>query len=75
MVDMANHITALEKWSLGKGLVLVGASGNFCSGGDLTFVRKALHYGEEMAAFQHDTLTRLLNLPLVSVALLQGLYT
>ncbi|RUS72971.1 hypothetical protein EGW08_019274 [Elysia chlorotica] len=72
MVDMANHITALENWSLGKGLVLVGASGNFCSGGDLTFVRKALHYGEEMAAFQHDTLTRLLNLPLVSVALLQG---
>ncbi|GFR60187.1 ethylmalonyl-CoA decarboxylase [Elysia marginata] len=72
MVEMANHITVLEKWSAGKGLVLAGVSGNFCSGGDLTFVRKALHYGEEMAAFQHDTLTRLLNLPLVSVALLQG---
>lgn len=72
MVDMANHITALEEWPSGKGLVLVGASGNFCSGGDLTFVRKVLHYGEEMAAFQHDTLTRLFNLPLVSVALLQG---
>ncbi|GFO48142.1 ethylmalonyl-coa decarboxylase [Plakobranchus ocellatus] len=72
MVDMADHINSLERWTAGKGLVLVGTSGNFCSGGDLTFVRKALHYGEEMAAFQHNTLTRLLNLPLVSVALLQG---
>ncbi|XP_059151584.1 ethylmalonyl-CoA decarboxylase-like [Physella acuta] len=72
MVEMADHITQLEKWSKGKGLILVGKDGHFCSGGDLAFVKQALHFGEEMAAFQHHTLTRLLNLPLVSVALLQG---
>ncbi|CAG5128454.1 unnamed protein product [Candidula unifasciata] len=72
MVDMADCITRLENWPSGKGLILTGTGGNFCSGGDLTFVRKALHYGAEMAAFQHDALTRLLNLPLISVALLQG---
>lgn len=72
MVDMADRISQVENWPHGKGLILMGTGGNFCSGGDLTFVRKALHYGAEMAAFQHDTLTRLLNLPLISVALLQG---
>ena len=35
-------------------------------------MRRALHYGSEMAAYQHDTLTRLLNLPMISVALVQG---
>ena len=73
MIDMADRIAYLEKWKAGKGLILMGTEGNFCSGGDLNFVRKALHYGTEMAAFQHNTLSRLLNLPLVSVALLQGM--
>ncbi|KAH9523675.1 enoyl CoA hydratase domain-containing protein 1, partial [Bulinus truncatus] len=45
---------------------------NAMTGADLSFVKKALHYGEEMATYQHDTLTRLLNLPLISVALIQG---
>ncbi|XP_005090127.1 ethylmalonyl-CoA decarboxylase [Aplysia californica] len=72
MVDMSDRITQLEQWKKGKGLILMGIGGNFCSGGDLTFVRKALHYGAEMATYQHHTLTRLLNLPLISVALLQG---
>lgn len=72
MVQMDNHISQLEKWTAGKGLILMGAQGNFCTGGDLNFVRKALHYGAEMAAFQHNTLTRLHNLPLISVALIQG---
>ncbi|XP_005098740.1 ethylmalonyl-CoA decarboxylase [Aplysia californica] len=72
MVDMADCVGELELWKEGKGLIMCGEGGNLCSGGDLTFVRKALHYGEEMAAYQHDTLTRLLNLPLISVALVQG---
>ncbi|CAL1547474.1 unnamed protein product [Lymnaea stagnalis] len=72
MVDMADRVSQLEKWANGRGLIVLGTGGHFCSGGDLTFVQKALHYGGEMAAFQHDTLTRLHNLPLVSVALLQG---
>ncbi|CAL1532160.1 unnamed protein product [Lymnaea stagnalis] len=72
MVDLADCVSELTKWSHGKGLILKGQGGNFCTGGDLTFVKKALHYGGEMAAYQHDTLTRLLNLPLISVALVQG---
>jgi len=72
MVDMADCVGELELWKEGKGLIMCGKGGNLCSGGDLTFVRKALHYGDEMAAYQHDTLTRLLNLPLISVALIQG---
>ncbi|KAH9495166.1 enoyl CoA hydratase domain-containing protein 1 [Bulinus truncatus] len=73
MVEMSDHIIQLEKWSQGKGLILVGKDGYFCSGGDLAFVKKALHIkGADIAAFQHDTLTRLHNLPLLSVALLQG---
>lgn len=72
MVDMADCVSELEQWKEGKGIVLCGAGGNLCSGGDLTFVRRALHYGSEMAAYQHDTLTRLLNLPMISVALVQG---
>jgi len=72
MVDMADCVSELELWKEGKGLIMCGKGGNLCSGGDLTFVRKALHYGDEMAAYQHDTLTRLLNLPLISVALVQG---
>ncbi|RUS82763.1 hypothetical protein EGW08_009463 [Elysia chlorotica] len=72
MVDMADKVSELEEWHEGKALIMRGVDGNLCTGGDLTFVRKALHYGEEMAAYQHDTLTRLLNLPLISVALVQG---
>lgn len=72
MVDLADCVGELEMWKEGKGLVMCGKGGNLCSGGDLTFVRKALHLGDEMAAYQHDTLTRLLNLPLISVALIQG---
>ncbi|XP_055886496.1 ethylmalonyl-CoA decarboxylase-like isoform X1 [Biomphalaria glabrata] len=72
MVEMSEKVDQLEQWAQGKGLILMGKDGSFCSGGDLAFVKKALHYGAEMAAFQHHTLTRLHNLPLISVALLQG---
>ncbi|KAH9523679.1 enoyl CoA hydratase domain-containing protein 1 [Bulinus truncatus] len=72
MVDMSDCVGELELWHEGKGLILHGKGGNLCSGADLSFVKKALHYGEEMATYQHDTLTRLLNLPLISVALIQG---
>ena len=72
MVDLSDCVKRLEDWNNGKDLILCGEGGNFCSGGDLTFVTKALHLGREMSTFMHDTTTRLHNLPLISVALIQG---
>ena len=72
MVDLCDCVQRLEHWDTGKGLILRGSDGHFCSGGDLTFVVKALHLGRDMATFMHDVTTRLHNLPLISVALIQG---
>ena len=75
MVELADHVTELSQWQEGKGLILRGAENTFCSGGDLTTVSAILNSqdGDRMAQFMHDTLTRLHNLPLVSVALVQGM--
>ena len=74
MVELADHVTELSQWEDGKGLILRGVDNTFCSGGDLTTVSAILNSrdGDRMSQFMHDTLTRLHALPLVSVALLQG---
>lgn len=74
MVELADHVTELGEWKDGKGLILMGASKTFCSGGDLSTVSAILNSrdGERMSRFMHDTLTRLYTLPMVSVALVEG---
>ena len=74
MVELADHVMELSQWEAGKGLILRGANNSFCSGGDLTTVSHILNCrdGDRMSRFMHDTLTRLHALPLVSVALVQG---
>ncbi|KAK7487538.1 hypothetical protein BaRGS_00021240, partial [Batillaria attramentaria] len=74
MVELADHVTALGQWKEGKGVILTGADNAFCSGGDLKTVAAILnsHDGERMSEFMHDSLTRLHALPLISLALLQG---
>ncbi|KAK6188448.1 hypothetical protein SNE40_004618 [Patella caerulea] len=74
MVELADNISELETWGGGKGLILTGTEGSFCSGGDLDFVKKVLtpELGFQMSCFMHDTLSRLHQLPMISVALIQG---
>ncbi|XP_076006521.1 ethylmalonyl-CoA decarboxylase [Genypterus blacodes] len=74
MVDLEERVSQLEKWSGGKGLIVQGAAGTFCSGSDLNAVRAISNPqdGMKMCMFMQNTLTRLLRLPLISVALVEG---
>ncbi|XP_014877890.1 ethylmalonyl-CoA decarboxylase [Poecilia latipinna] len=74
MVDLEEKVSQLESWTEGKGLVVRGAAETFCSGSDLNAVRaiSSPQDGMKMCMFMQDALTRLLRLPLVSVALVEG---
>ncbi|KAK5862640.1 hypothetical protein PBY51_018011 [Eleginops maclovinus] len=74
MVDLEERVSQLEGWTDGKGLIVQGASGTFCSGSDLNAVRAISNPqdGMKMCMFMQNTLTRLLRLPLISVALVEG---
>ncbi|KAK0147659.1 Ethylmalonyl-CoA decarboxylase [Merluccius polli] len=74
MVELEERVAQLETWTQGKGLIVRGASGTFCSGSDLNAVRAISNPqdGMKMCMFMQDALTRLLRLPLVSVALVEG---
>ncbi|XP_037533031.1 ethylmalonyl-CoA decarboxylase [Nematolebias whitei] len=74
MVDLEERVTQLENWAEGKGLIVQGAAGTFCSGSDLNAVRAISNPqdGMKMCMFMQDALTRLLRLPLVSVAVVEG---
>ncbi|KAG7260592.1 hypothetical protein CRUP_038199 [Coryphaenoides rupestris] len=74
MVELEERVSQLETWTQGKGLIVRGASGTFCSGSDLNAVRAISNPqdGMKMCMFMQDALTRLLRLPLVSVALVEG---
>lgn len=39
MVDLEQRVSELESWTDGKGLIVQGAAGTFCSGSDLNAVR------------------------------------
>lgn len=74
MVDLNDVVGDLETWKAGKGLILYGSNGTFCSGGYLLTVRKILNSedGFKMATLMHDSVLRLRKLPLVSVSLITG---
>ncbi|KAL4236297.1 enoyl CoA hydratase domain-containing protein 1 [Mactra antiquata] len=72
MVDLEECVSELENWVDGKGLILTGKDKTFCSGGDLGTVRNILSNGDDMCKFMHHVTTRLYNLPLISVALVDG---
>jgi len=75
MVDLADAVDKLESWSTGKGLIIYGHEHNFCSGGDLNWARKISNpeNGFRMAVFMQKVLNQLGNLPLISVALIEGI--
>lgn len=62
MVELEEKVSQLESWTEGKGLILRGAGGTFCSGSDLNAVRAISHPqdGMKMCMFMQNTLTRLL---------------
>ncbi|XP_023668858.1 ethylmalonyl-CoA decarboxylase [Paramormyrops kingsleyae] len=74
MLELQDRVSQLENWKEGKGLIVHGAGGTFCSGSDLNAVRAISNPqdGMKMCMFMQDTLTRLLRLPLISVALVEG---
>ncbi|XP_028834592.1 ethylmalonyl-CoA decarboxylase isoform X1 [Denticeps clupeoides] len=74
MLDLEERVTELEMWKEGKGLIVQGAAGTFCSGSDLNAVRAISNPqdGMQMCMFMQNSLTRLLRLPLISVAVVEG---
>ncbi|XP_062847372.1 ethylmalonyl-CoA decarboxylase [Trichomycterus rosablanca] len=74
MIELEERVSELETWTEGKGLIVRGAAGTFCSGADLNAVRAISNPqdGMKMCMFMQKTLTRLLRLPLISVALVEG---
>ncbi|XP_053491929.1 ethylmalonyl-CoA decarboxylase isoform X2 [Ictalurus furcatus] len=74
MIELEERVCELESWTEGKGLIVQGAAGTFCSGSDLNAVRAISNPqdGMKMCMFMQNTLTRLLRLPLISVALVEG---
>ncbi|XP_039603758.1 ethylmalonyl-CoA decarboxylase [Polypterus senegalus] len=74
MVELKDRVTELKGWTDGKGLIVHGAANTFCSGSDLNAVRAISnpHDGMKMCMFMQNTLTNLMRLPLISVALIEG---
>lgn len=75
MVKLHDAVAELQSWKEGKGLVFHSGGGSvFCSGGDLDMM-KALNtpeQGAQMATIMHAALMGLRDLPLISVALVEG---
>ncbi|CAG2059579.1 unnamed protein product [Timema podura] len=74
MADLEDSVNTLERWSQGKGVILYGSNGMFCSGGDLDMVRQISNPddGYRMASFMQHLLDRLQKLPIISLALIEG---
>ncbi|KAK3923156.1 Ethylmalonyl-CoA decarboxylase [Frankliniella fusca] len=74
MVQLGSIIERLEKWSLGKGILVRGDGSMFCSGGDLDFARASAgaEGGFKMSCYMQNILSRLKALPMVSIALIHG---
>ncbi|XP_066470447.1 ethylmalonyl-CoA decarboxylase [Tiliqua scincoides] len=74
MIELQERVAELENWRDGKGLIVHGAENTFCSGSDLNAVRmlSSPQDGMNMCMFMQNILTRLMRLPLITIALVQG---
>lgn len=74
MVDLHDIVVELSSWNEGKAILMKGSGHNFCSGGDLDFVRKIStpEEGFMMSTFMQNTLNQYQRLPMISVALVEG---
>ena len=75
MVELKSIVCELESWKNGKAVILRGQGDTFCSGGDLNVVMKEIGNPEDgrmMCEYMQEMLTRFMELPLISVAALNG---
>lgn len=74
LVAFSDAISELESWSTGRGVIVYGSGHTFCSGGDLNMAKQVLNPtdGERMSRFMQNILNRLYQLPLITVALIEG---
>uniref|UniRef100_A0A7E4VDJ1 Enoyl-CoA hydratase/isomerase family protein n=1 Tax=Panagrellus redivivus TaxID=6233 RepID=A0A7E4VDJ1_PANRE len=70
MVDLEAAVTDLESWGTGRLVIVEGAGSDFCTGGDLSFMKAIANSNDAymMNKFMGSTLRRLRQLPLVSIA-------
>lgn len=75
MADLYEIVGDLEAWNSGKGIILRGAGTTFCSGGDLRTVREICDRANaiKMSVFMHNITYRLLHIPMISVAVIEGM--
>lgn len=78
MIKFSDIVSNLEQWAADKvesrAVILRGANGVFCSGGDLNFMSKIADpiSGSKMCLFMQNANFRLSQLPLLTVALIEG---
>lgn len=74
MIELDEIVNKLDQWIDCKGVILHGADGNFCSGGDLNLAKR-LNNPERayaMATFMNNVLEKLRKLPMITVAYIEG---
>lgn len=75
MAELSSIVEMLEQEREVQFLILRGEQGTFCAGADLGTARNHLmssEGGSFMSALMTDTLVRLQQLPLISIAYIQG---
>lgn len=74
MTDLDEIVDKLDQWTEGKGVILYGADGNFCSGGDLNFAKQINNpeLGYAMAVYMNHVLEKFKNLLMITVAYIEG---
>lgn len=74
MLQLADAVGSLEQRPHIKAVVLCGANSFFCSGANLVSMKSLTtsNEGRQMSSLMQDTLTRLANLPVITVALVEG---
>lgn len=74
MLQLADAVGSLEQRTHIKAVLLCGANSFFCSGANLVSMKSITtpDEGRQMSALMQDTLTRLANLPMITVALVEG---
>ncbi|KAF4525521.1 hypothetical protein B566_EDAN014907 [Ephemera danica] len=74
LLELNKATEELENWKSGKGFILYGSNNIFCSGGDLAMSRATTNeaHGFAISSFVQKITTRLRTLPMMSVALIEG---
>lgn len=74
MYDLNKVVSDLESWETGKGIILRGEGGTFCSGGDIDTVKNTQtnELGLRMSHYMGNLMQRFSRLPMISVAMIEG---